>query len=611
MKTSPLRIVEVLAISRHSAKGETRVNQDNLPKNLGRRQALIRGGLAAGGLVAASVAPAAQAAKSAGKQQWDHEADVVCIGSGAAACSAAVTAAGFGAKVILVEKMPLAGGTTGKSGGVTWIPNNPLLRARGIQDEKADCLRFLARYAYPRQYTPNSSTLGLPEASYRLLEAFYDNGSPMIENMDKLGAVRFREFKMWFVDKYAPDYADHLPENKTPRGRALEPAVGASSAGGGASLAAQMEKWLAAKGTPILLEHRVTNVVKDGDRVIGVEALHGDKLVRIKARKGVVFGTGGYAHNASLCGLHQPGIYGACAMPGSTGDFISIATGAGARMGSLDTAWRTQVVLEEALENRAIGLGAFVLPGDSMLVVNKYGRRIGNEKINYNDRTQLHFVFDPVRKEYPNHLQFMVFDSRSLDAFGGAFPIPADKRASRHLIEGANVAELSANIAARLAKIEDKTGCCTLAPEFAASLEETIGRFNGYAKNGRDPEFDRGLHEYDRDWQELFSPMRKGTSQAKNPTPNPTMHPLDMSGPLYAFILGPGALDTNGGPMINEHAQVLDASNKPIPGLYGAGNCIASPARGAYFGAGGTIGLALTFGYIAGKHAMQGAEVRA
>ncbi|MDT3671002.1 MAG: FAD-dependent oxidoreductase [Aromatoleum sp.] len=283
------------------------MTQDKLPKNLGRRQALIRGGLAAGGLVAASVAPAAQAAKSAGKQQWDHEADVVCIGSGAAACSAAVTAAGLGAKVILVEKMPLPGGTTGKSGGVTWIPNNPLLRARGINDERTDCLRFLARYAYPRQYTPNSATLGLPDGSYRLLEAFYDNGSPMIENMDKLGAVRFREFKMWFVDKYAPDYADHLPENKTPRGRALEPAVGASSAGGGASLAAQMEKWLAAKGTPILLEHRVTNVVKDGDRVVGVEALYGDKLVRIKARKGVVFGTGGYAHNASLCGLPSDG----------------------------------------------------------------------------------------------------------------------------------------------------------------------------------------------------------------------------------------------------------------------------------------------------------------
>ncbi|ENO87296.1 FAD-dependent oxidoreductase [Thauera linaloolentis] len=582
------------------------MSKSHTPQMPSRRQALIRGGLAAGGLVSAGLAPIAHAApKAAQSQHWDHEADVVCVGSGAAACSAAVTAASAGASVILVEKMPLPGGTTGKSGGVTWIPNNPLLRERGIQDDKADCLRYLARYAYPREYTPDSPTLGLPEHSYRLLEAFYDNGSAAVEHFDKLGAVRFRAFKMWFVDKYAPDYADHLPENKVSRGRALEPAEGASSSGGGASLASQMEKWLTERNMPILLEHRVTRVIKDGGRVIGIEAEHDGKLVRIRARRGVVFGTGGYAHNTDLIHLHQPAAYGACAMPGSTGDFIPIAQSAGARMGALGTGWRTQVVLEEALENRAIGLGAFVLPGDSMIVVNKYGRRLGNEKINYNDRTQLHFVFDPVKKEYPNHLQFMIFDGRSLDAFGGAFPIPADRRASRHLVEGRDPADLAARLSERLAKHAARTGGFTLAPDFAANLADTIGRFNGYAKAGKDPEFDRGLHEYDRDWQALFSPRREGTTQPENPMPNVTMHPLDTPGPLYAFILAPGLLDTNGGPMINANAQVLDADGQPIPGLYGAGNCIACPAHNAYVGAGGTIGLALTFGYIAGRHLMQ------
>lgn len=576
----------------------------NTPKQQSRRDLLIRGGLAAGGLATLGMASAAQAAKATpASLKWDHETDVVCVGSGAAACAAAVTAVGQGGKAILVEKMPLPGGTTGKSGGVTWIPNNPFLRARGIDDNKTDCLRFLARYAYPREYTPGSPTLGLPASDYRLLEAFYDNGSPMIEHMDKLGAVRFKEFKMWFVDKYAPDYADHLPENKVSRGRALEPAAGAGSSLGGGSLAAQLEAWLTKRGMPVLLEHRVTKLVMDNGRVIGIEAMHGDKLVRIKARKAVVFGTGGYSHNTELVGLHQPGLYGACAMPGSTGDFISIAGAAGARMGALNTAWRTQVVLEEALENRAVGMGAFVLPGDSMILVNKYGQRIVNEKINYNDRTQLHFVFDPVKKEFPNQVQFMIFDERSLDAFGGAFPIPADRRAARFMIQGKTLAELADNIAERMKKLEKHIGTYTLAPNFKASLADTVSRFNGYAQAGVDPEFERGVHEYDKDWQALFSPVRKESSQPANPMPNVTMHPLN--GPFYAFILGPGALDTNGGPAINEKAQVLDTAGKPIPGLYGAGNCIASPARGAYFGAGGTIGLALTFGYIAGLHAMQ------
>lgn len=578
-------------------------------KGIQRRQMLAGAGLTAAVAATGGIATAAAAQDSV--QGWDHECDLLCVGSGAAAGTAAVTALAAGARVLMVEKMPILGGTTAKSGGVTWIFNHFILREQGIADPKADALRYVVRYGYPRQYNPNSPTLGLDETRFGVVEAFYDHGAAAIDHLRELGAVQFKQFRLFQVDKPAPDYADHLPENKVPTGRALEPAVGSGSSQGGGSLASQMHAYLKAKGTPILTRTRVTRLIKDASgRVIGAEAKQtvsgqGEKIIRIKANKGVVFGTGGYSHNVALCDMHQPAVYGSCSTPGSTGDFLPIAQEAGAMMGNLGLGWRTQVVLGEALKTRGIGLGAFVLPGDSMILVNKYGKRVVNEKRDYNDRTMAHFSYDPAHEEYPNHLMFMLFDERSIDAFGGAFPFPVNKAEQPHLIEGMTWDEVFAKIDAQLAGWQDRTGGVRLAPEFSANAKAAISAFNGYAKKGVDPEFGRGKYLYDREWHLLFSARREGTRQPENPFPNNTMHPFAPKGPYYAIVLAPGTLDTAGGPQINANAQVLGANGQPIPGLYAAGNCVAAPTGQAYLGAGGTIGPAVTFGYIAGRHAVQ------
>ena len=278
------------------------------------------------GLSAAAGVLSAQASEEQdGPETWDHITDVLCIGSGAAACSAAISAVSKGAKVMLLEKMPLMGGTTGKSGGVAWICNHKILREQGIKDEKTDAIAYMAHYSFPQRFNPDSPTFGLNESDYRLIEAFYDNGYKAIDFLEEVNAVKFQQFRLFQVDVPAPDYADHLPENKTPTGRALEPASGSGSSAGGSSLAAQMEDWLATKGVPMMTDTRVTRIIKKDDRVIGVEAERDGKTIRIRANKGVIFGTGGYSHNKKLVDLHQTALYGACAMPGSTGDFISLA----------------------------------------------------------------------------------------------------------------------------------------------------------------------------------------------------------------------------------------------------------------------------------------------
>jgi hypothetical protein len=173
-----------------------------------------------------------------------------------------------------------------------------------------------------------------------------------------------------------------------------------------------------------------------------------------------------------------------------------------------------------------------------------------------------------------------------------------------YVITGNTWDELAQNIEARLASLATKTGGFRLDSTFAANLPKTIARFNEFATTGVDADFHRGEFNYDREWT-TFPPTVPGVQWPPAGSKNYTMYPLSTMGPYYAIILGAGTLDTNGGPIINPRAQVLDTENQPIAGLYGAGNCIASPTANAYWGAGSTIGPALTFGYIAGLNAAQ------
>ncbi len=570
-------------------------------KGLTRRQVLT----GAGAAVASAGIVLLDSKHAEAGYSWNFETDILVVGSGVGASTAAITAHENGDAVLLIEKAGFLGGTSGKSAGVLWIPNNFTLRKKGIDDKRDDCVRYQARFSYPERYNPDDEKLGLSDHELSLLEAFYDNASAAVDSLRKSRSLNVAEWRMFFLDRPATDYLDHVPENKVPAGRALGPLRDDGSMGLGADLMAQLGQAMQKRKIPVLLNHRAVRLVQnDEGRVIGVEAETDNGTVALKSRKAVIFATGGYAHNPEMANNYQPArLYGSCAMPMAEGDFINIAGAAGARLGNIGGAWRTQILLEEALLSTKLAAGVFFPPGDSALQVNKYGLRAVNENRNYNDRTEVHGIYDASCAEYPNQLMFMVYDQRTAEAFAGAYPLPAKGTKAAHVLSGDTLEALATVIARRLDEIKPHTGGLALDPSFTGNLKQTIARFNLFAKSGEDTDFQRGKHAYDSEWHQVFSPPTPDSGWPVNENPSLTMHPLRDKGPYFAIMLVAGALDTCGGPVIDARGRVLNTKDEPIPGLYGAGNCIASPSGDAYYGAGHTLAMSMTFAYIAANAA--------
>ncbi|MEV5542726.1 FAD-binding protein [Saccharopolyspora shandongensis] len=123
----------------------------------------------------------------------------------------------------------------------------------------------------------------------------------------------------------------------------------------------------------------------------------------------------------------------------------------------------------------------------------------------------------------------------------------------------------------------------------ADALQQTVERFNGFARAGTDADYGRGDSAYDRYYGD--------------PTlNNPNLDVIDKA-PFYAVRIEAGDLGTKGGLVTDELGRVLRADDSAIEGLYATGNTTASVMANEYAGPGATIGPSIVFGYIAAKHA--------
>ncbi len=526
-------------------------------------------------------------------------ADVVIVGAGAAGLIAALAAAKAGASVTVIEGAAKLGGTAAVSGGIVWAPcndhmdgtdsreaalayfqalDNGDLRADVLEafvDTAAEALRFLESHSRV-SFMPLG---GYPDYYGDRPGARHEGGRALDSGLFSYDALG--EWK----DRVATGTVYPLMLSETPLGggsgvvapELIAERVAMDARGFGQALVGGMLEACLAAGVDFRLEHRLVRLCEAGGAVTGLVAQTTDGEVQIDARRAVIVATGGFEWNAELA---QTFLRGPIAFPASPpsnmGSGLTALMRAGAALGNMTSAWwcptiATGETWPDGSPRAHPVLIERTLPRS--LIVNRAGRRFCNEAVNYSAIAGAFHTFDPGSYGYPNLPAWLIFDHayKLRWPVAGAMPGP---QVPAWMETGATLADLAAKLGLP-----------------ATGLEATVARFNADAERGIDSEFGRGEADYDHFYGDRSQP---GARAALGPL---------TEAPFYAAPLHLGVLGTNGGARTDAFARVLGHDGRPIAGLYAAGNVIACPTGSVYAGAGGTLGPALTFGYIAGRQA--------
>ncbi|MEP6964992.1 MAG: FAD-binding protein, partial [Polaromonas sp.] len=381
--------------------------------------------------------------------------------------------------------------------------------------------------------------------------------------------AREKKAKWMLMGIMARYFLDYPWRSKSKRDRRLT---------GGQALVGGLLAALRKRNITLALETPLESLITEGSRVTGVVVKQGGQTLRLRARKAVILGAGGFERNQQMREQHLPKptdqAWTATPPGANTGDAIRAGAAVGAQTHLMAHTWGVPT-LEVPKEEKFRPL--FVersMPG--CMVVNTRGERFLNESGPYPEFQQAMFA---------NHAKtgggipaWIVFDAtfRANYPIGPVMPGSAvpDSRLRKSWLntvywKGETLQELAANIGVD-----------------PAGLVASAARMTEFARTGKDLEFDRGGNVFDRYYGDV------------NVSPNPNLAPI-AKGPFYAMKLFPGDIGTKGGLLTDRDARVLDGAGNVIDGLYCIGNNSASVMGPAYPGAGSTLGPALTFGYRA------------
>jgi succinate dehydrogenase/fumarate reductase flavoprotein subunit len=566
----------------------------------------------------------------------DNTCDLLVVGSGAGALSAAVTAAHLGLQVIVVEKDPHYGGTTAWSGGWMWVPRNPLAieaglferidkplsylrrelgeqfdesRARTFLDNaprmveffrKNTALQFIDGNAIPDFHgqTPDAATGGrsvcaAPFDARQLGPHLHELKAPLRETtlwgMGIASGAELRHFlnalhqpaSFWYVSKlllrHAKDLLVHGRGTRLVNGNALIGALAQSAFD---------------LGVQIRVNSPAVRLLQSDGRVTGAVVQGPTGEMAIQARCGVVLATGGFPHDPvrkQQLLPHAPSGH----EHWSAGNRSN--TGDGLRLGE----WAGGVVADDLVQAAALAPVSLVPranPGaqghtahfphlierakPGLIAVTAQGVRFTNEANSYHDFMQGLLAATP-KGQTPE--AWLVCDHAFIRYYGLGAVKPAPMPLGRwlkngYLKRGHSIAELA-------------QACGINAP----ALQATVQRYNALSQDGKDRDFGKGETPYNRIQGDAINATRRGLR-------NPCMGPIEK-GPFYAVKVVMGSLGTFAGLRVNDHAQVVNAQGQAIPGLYAGGNDLSSMMGGHYPAGGITLGPAMTFGFIAAHHA--------
>jgi 3-oxosteroid 1-dehydrogenase len=346
----------------------------------------------------------------------------------------------------------------------------------------------------------------------------------------------------------------------------------------GQALAAGLRAGLLRADVPVWLDTALTRLEVVDGRVAGVRAVRAGEPVLIRARRGVLLATGGFERNEEMRRQYQrepTGTGWTTGAPGNTGDGIQAGMELGADTALMDDAWWGPTI--PLPRGPWFALAERNLPGS--IIVNGAGQRFMNEALPYVEAT--HAIYTGEASGVPHVPSWLIADQRYRNRYLFAGLTPRQPFPGRWYKNG------TVKKADSLEKLAAEIG---VPPE---ALQQTIDRFNGFARNGVDEDFHRGESGYDKYYSD---PTVK---------PNPSLHVIDQ-GPFYAVKIVPGDLGTKGGLVTDERARVLRPDGSVIPGLYAAGNVSSAVMGHTYAGPGATIGPALVFGYLAAEDLARG-----